>query len=258
VSLPARAALLVFGAGAYAGFLLSVAAAVDFITGAGLVFRGIDSPPTATVAAAVAIDVGLLALFGVSHSVMARDGFKRRWTKLVPPAAERSVYVLTTNLCLALTFWQWRALPEPIWNATGGAARVAVWTLTAVGGVLAIWSTFLTNHFDLFGLRQVWLAARGLPYTPVAFKQRAIYRVVRHPMMLGILLAFWATPTLSVGHALFAGLMTVYIAIGIHFEERALEHRFGDDYRRSRREVPAVLPFPRPASSRPRPAAPTA
>jgi protein-S-isoprenylcysteine O-methyltransferase Ste14 len=258
VSLPARAALLLFGAAAYAAFLLSVAAAVDFITGAGLVFRGIDSPPVAPLPNAIAIDVALLALFGVSHSVMARDGFKRRWTKLVPPAAERSVYVLTTGVCLALTFWQWRALPQPIWNATGGAARVAVWTLTAVGGVLAIWSTFLTNHFDLFGLRQVWLAARGRPYTPVAFEQHAIYRVVRHPMMLGILLAFWATPTLTAGHALFAAGMSAYIAIGIRFEERGLERRFGDDYRRYRREVPAVLPFSRRASSARSAGAPTA
>jgi methanethiol S-methyltransferase len=151
--------------------------------------------------------------------------------------------VLTASAGLALTVWQWRALPQSIWNATDPAARAGVWAVTATGGALIIASTFFTNHFDLFGLRQVWLAARNRPYTPVPFKQRAIYRVVRHPMMLGVLLAFWATPTMTVGHALFAGVMSVYIAIGIRFEERGLERQFGDDYRRYRREVPAVMPF---------------
>jgi protein-S-isoprenylcysteine O-methyltransferase Ste14 len=235
--------VLLFGAAAYVAFLVTVGAAVDFVTGAGLVFRGIDGPPVAPAPTAVAIDVALLALFGVSHSVMARQAFKRRWTKLVPAAAERSAYVLIASASLALTYWQWRALPVPIWNVTDAAARAAVWAITAAGGALIIASTFLTDHFDLFGLRQVWRAARDRPYTPVPFKQRTLYRIVRHPMMLGVLLAFWATPTMSVGHALFAGVMSVYIAIGLRFEERALERQFGDAYRRYRREVPAVIPF---------------
>lgn len=249
-----RILVLAFGGFAYLCFLAVAAVAVGFVGGG--FGRGIDDPPTAALPVAVAIDLGLLALFGVSHSVMARAGFKRRWTKLVGVAAERSVYVLTTSAVLGLMFWQWRALPQPIWNANDAALRAAVWAVTAAGAVLAVASTFLTNHFDLFGLRQVWLAARGHPYTPVPFKQRALYRLVRHPMMLGMLMAFWATPTMTVGHALFAAGMSAYIAIGIRFEERALERNFGDDYRRYRRQVPAVLPFlRRPSSSR---AAPTA
>ena len=180
--------------------------------------RGIDAPAALSVPATIAMDVALLALFGISHSVMARPGFKRRWTKVVPQAAERSVYVLTSSIFLGLAFWQWRALPEsiaPIWNVTSAGARAALWALAAAGFVLAIASTFMTNHFDLFGLRQVWLAARGRPYEPAPFKQRAVYRLVRHPLMLGLLIAFWATPTMTWDHALFAVGMTAYIAIGI-------------------------------------------
>jgi protein-S-isoprenylcysteine O-methyltransferase Ste14 len=204
-------------------------------------------------AAALAIDVALLALFGITHSVMARPAFKRWWTKLVPHAAERSVYVLTASICLGLIFWQWRALPgpiAPIWNVTAAGARGALWALMALGFLLALVSTFMTDHFDLFGLRQVWLAARGRPYEPVPFEQRAIYRVVRHPMMLGLLTTFWATPTMTWDRALLAAGMTAYIAIGIKFEERDLERAFGESYRHYRRTVPAVFPLARFASGK--------
>jgi protein-S-isoprenylcysteine O-methyltransferase Ste14 len=240
-----RVALLAFGVFAYVCFVAAFAAIADFLVGAGIV-RGIDAPAALSVPAGIAVDVGLLALFGISHSVMARAGFKRRWTKLVPPAAERSAYVLTASLCLGLTFWQWRALPQVLWNVTSPAVRAALWTLMAAGGALAFVSTCLTNHFDLFGLRQVWLAARGRPYEPVPFRARAVYRVVRHPMMLGLLLAFWAAPTMTWEHALFASVMTAYIVIGIRFEERDLEHTFGESYRRYRREVRAFIPLPLP------------
>ena len=242
-----RIALLAFGVFAYACFLASFAVGGDFLTGAGFV-RGIDAPAALSVPATIAIDVALLALFGISHSVMARPGFKRGWTKVVPQAAERSVYVLTSSIFLGLAFWQWRALPEsiaPIWNVTSAGARAALWALAAAGFVLAIASTFMTNHFDLFGLRQVWLAARGRPYEPAPFKQRAVYRLVRHPLMLGLLIAFWATPTMTWDRALFAVGMTVYIGIGIRYEERDLERTFGESYRRYRREVRAVIPLPR-------------
>ena len=213
--------------------------------------RGIDDPPTAAVPVAVAIDLGLLALFGVSHSVMARAGFKRRWTKLVGDAAERSVYVLTTSVILALMFWQWRALPQPIWAAHHPALRGAVLAVAFAGALLAVASTFFTDHFDLFGLRQVWLHARGLPYTPVPFKQRALYSRVRHPMMLGLLLAFWAAPTMTWGHALFAAGMSAYIAIGIALEEKDLARTLGADYERYRRDVPAIIPRVYRSPSRP-------
>ena len=149
--------------------------------------------------APIAIDVALLALFGISHSVMARPGFKRRWTKVVPAAAERSVYVLTSSIFLGLAFWQWRALPSRSHRSGTRPPRRARRPVGARRGrlVLAIASTFMTNHFDLFGLRQVWLAARGRPYEPAPFKQRAVYRLVRHPLMLGLLIAFWATPTMT-------------------------------------------------------------
>jgi protein-S-isoprenylcysteine O-methyltransferase Ste14 len=248
-----RIALLAFGVFAYACFLAAFAAGGDFVTGAGFV-RGIDAPSARSFPAAIAVDVALLALFGISHSVMARPAFKRRWTKVVPHAAERSVYVLVASLCLGLIFWQWRSLPPsiaPLWNVTSAGARAALWALTAAGFLLAVASTFLTNHFDLFGLRQVWLAARRRPYEPVPFKVRALYRLVRHPMMLGLLIVFWAAPTMTADRALFAVAMTAYIAIGIAFEERDLERTFGDSYRRYRREVRAVIPLPLPRFTSP-------
>ena len=245
-----RILVLAFGGFAYLCFLAAAAAGFGFVGGAGVV-RGIDDPPTAAVPVAVAIDLGLLALFGVTHSVMARAGFKRGWTKLVGVAAERSAYTLTASATLALTFWQWRALPQPIWTAHHPALRGAILAVALAGALLAVASTFFTDHFDLFGLRQVWLNARGLPYTPVPFKQRAIYSRVRHPMMLGLLLAFWATPAMTWGHALFAAGMSAYIAIGIALEERGLVRSFGADYERYRREVPAVIPRVYRSPSRP-------
>ena len=168
--------------------------------------------------------------------------------------------MLTSSIFLGLAFWQWRALPAsiaPIWNVTSAGARAALWALAAAGFVLAIASTFLTNHFDLFGLRQVWLAARGRPYDPVPFKHARVYRLVRHPLMLGLLIAFWATPTMTWDHALFAIGMTAYIAIGITFEDRDLERTFGESYRRYRREVRAVIPLPRFSSAAKAPTAAT-
>jgi protein-S-isoprenylcysteine O-methyltransferase Ste14 len=245
-----RILVLAFGGFAYLCFLAAVVAAVGFVGGAGF-GRGIDDPPTADAPVAVAIDLALLALFGVSHSVMARAGFKRRWTKLVGSAAERSVYVLTTSAVLALMFWQWRALPQPIWTAHHPVAHAAILVVAFAGTLLAVASTFFTNHFDLFGLRQVWLHARGVPYTPVPFKQRALYGRVRHPLMLGLLLAFWAAPTMSWGHALFAAGMTAYIAIGVALEEKDLARNLGADYQRYRRDVPAIIPRVYRSPSRP-------
>jgi methanethiol S-methyltransferase len=242
--------MLVFGGFAYLCFLAAAAAAVGFLGGAGVV-RGINDPPTAGVPAALAIDLGLLALFGVSHSVMARAAFKRRWTKLVGVVAERSFYVLTTSAVLALMYWQWRALPQPIWSVQQPVVRAAVVAVAFAGTLLAVAATFFTDHFDLFGVRQVWLHARGVPYTPVPFKQRAIYGHVRHPMMLGLLVAFWAAPTMTWGHALFAAGMTAYIAIGVALEERGLVRNLGADYERYRRDVPAIIPRLYRSPSRP-------
>jgi protein-S-isoprenylcysteine O-methyltransferase Ste14 len=239
-----RGVVLAFGGLSYLCFVGVVAAAAGFLAGVGPL-RGIDEPPTAPLPVAVAIDLGLIALFALPHSVMARAGFKRRWIALTGAAAERSVYVLTASALLALLLWQWRALPQPLWTVRHPAGHAAIGAVAVVGALLAVASTFLTDHFDLFGLRQVWLYARGIPYTPVPFKQRALYRVVRHPMMLGLLLAFWAAPTMSLGRALFAAGMTAYIAVGLIFEERDLARVLGPEYQRYRRTVPALLPFPR-------------
>jgi protein-S-isoprenylcysteine O-methyltransferase Ste14 len=237
-----RIAVLAFGGFAYLCFLAAVAAALGFLAGAGF-GRDIDAPPTAPMPLALAIDLGLLALFGVSHSVMARAGFKRRWTKLVGRAAERSVYVLVSSAALALMFREWRALPQPLWDVAQPAVRGALSILAVAGFLLAAASTFFTDHFDLFGLRQTWLYFRARPYAPVPFKQRAVYRVVRHPMMLGLLVSFWATPAMTWGRALFAAGMTAYIVVGVAYEERDLARTLGDDYRRYQRTVPAFLPF---------------
>jgi protein-S-isoprenylcysteine O-methyltransferase Ste14 len=236
-----RALVLAFGVFAYLCFLGLAAAAVSFFGGIGP-GRGVDDGPQAPLPLALAIDLGLLALFGVSHSVMARAAFKRRWTKLTGEAAERSVYVLVASAILALTFWQWRAIPHVLWRVPTPAGRAAIVALELLGVLLVIASSFLTDHFDLFGLRQVWLYARGRDYTPVPFKQHVLYRVVRHPMMLGFVITFWAAPTMSVGRALFAAGMSAYVAIGIAFEERDLARRLGEDYRLYRRQVPAIIP----------------
>ena len=178
---------------------------------------------------------------------MARDGFKRRLARVVPAAAERSVYVLATALLLALAFVAWRPLPAVVWEAHGLAAG-ALLTICVAGWTLVLASTFAIDHFDLFGLRQAWLHLRGRPYTPVAMKSPRLYRVVRHPMMLGMLVALFATPTMTAGHLLFASAMGVYVLIGIAFEERALLAAHGEAYARYRREVPMLLPLPRRSS----------
>jgi protein-S-isoprenylcysteine O-methyltransferase Ste14 len=236
-----RGIALAFGTVAYASGLAAFAALVAFLTNAGLV-RGVDIGAVPPWPLALVVDVALMALFGASHSVMARPAFKERWTRIVPHAIERSAYVLVASASLALLVWQWRPLPAAVWEASSPIARVGLWGLFAAGGVLLAWATFLTDHFDLFGLRQTWLYARGRPYTPVSFAPRSLYKRVRHPMMLGILMLVWVTPTMSVGHLLFAAGMSGYIVIGVTLEERDLSRAHGEPYRAYRRRVGAILP----------------
>jgi protein-S-isoprenylcysteine O-methyltransferase Ste14 len=194
------------------------------------------------VAQSLAIDAGLLTLFAVQHSVMARRWFKRWWTQYVSGTIERSTYVLCASLALLLMFWQWRPLGGVVWNIDHPVAKAAIWTLFAAGWLQVLVTTFLINHFDLFGLRQVWTALTGRPYTRVGFVMPWIYCVVRHPLYLGFILAFWMTPSMTVAHLVFACATTGYILIAIQLEERDLVAEHGSAYERYRQRVPMLLP----------------
>jgi len=250
-----RLLALLYGAVAYTVFLLTFLYAIGFVSGFG-VPRTIDDGPTAPAAVALAIDVLLLGLFAVQHSGMARPAFKRWWTRYVHAAVERSTYVLASSLVLIVLFWQWRTLPQVIWQVDAEPIRWALYGLAAIGWLLVLSSTFLINHFDLFGLRQVWhYAHRSQPDRDTAFVTRAFYRIVRHPLMLGFLVAFWSTPDMSAGHLLFALMTTGYILVAVKFlEERDLLAQFGDTYRGYQRDVPMLLPW---RFARGRPGAPS-
>ena len=197
-------------------------------------------------AGALGLNATLVLLFGLQHSLMARRRFKEWWTRLIPPAAERSTYVLAAALALGLALWLWQPLDLMIWRVSDPAARVALWGLFAFGWLYLVAATYVTDHYDLFGLRQAWLHLRGRQYTPVPFVRKWMYRYSRHPMMLGILIGIWATPEMSAGHLALALGLSVYIAIGVMLEERELSGHFGEPYRRYRREVGALLPHIRP------------
>ncbi|MEB3020796.1 methanethiol S-methyltransferase [[Mycobacterium] crassicus] len=240
----ARYLALVYGALNYLGFLAVFLYLIGFV-GNFVVPRSVDHGPPAPVGLAIVIDVALVALFGVQHSVMARPGFKRWLTRVLPESIERSTYVLASNLVLALLFWQWRPIPTTIWNLTMPAERTVLWGLFWIGWAVALASTFMISHVDLVGLRQVYLAWQGRAYSHVGFHARALYRVVRHPLMLGFVFAFWATPTMTAGHLLFAVAATGYILIAVQFEERDLIAALGDEYLRYRRQVPMIVPVRR-------------
>lgn len=235
---------LLYGAACYVVFLATFVYAIGFVTGVG-VPRHIDNGPTAPLLSALLINGLLLTVFAVQHSVMARPAFKRWWTRFVPATVERSTYVLASSLALALLLWQWRAMPAPVWHVESEALRIAVHVLCAIGWLLVLGSTFLISHFDLFGLRQVWRHARGAqPAGESPFVVRAFYRIVRHPLMLGFLVAFWAAPTMSVGHLLFALMTTGYIVFAVKcLEERDLIAQYGETYRAYQRQVPMLLPW---------------
>lgn len=230
-----------YGVTSYLVFLATFLYAIAFVGGF-LVPHRLDGPLRTSLTEALAVDAALLALFAVQHSVMARPWFKRSWTRFVPVAIERSTYVLCASLALILLFWQWRPIGFVIWAIENPAVRIVLWTLCAVGWATVLSMTFLINHFDLFGLRQVWISLRGTPYTPVPFRTPLPYRYVRHPLYFGFLIAFWATPTMTLAHLVFALGTTAYIVLAIQFEEHDLITEHGAAYEEYRRAVPMLLP----------------
>jgi len=204
--------------------------------------RTIDSGVEGSAAKALAINAGLLALFALQHSIMARSWFKRAWTRVVPPAAERSTYVLFSSVALILLFWQWRPLGGLIWQVDNELGRMAIYAVYALGWILLLVATFLINHFDLFGLRQVYLHFRGQAYTGLKFRTPGLYRLVRHPIYFSWLCIFWATPRMTVAHLVFALATTGYILMAIPLEERDLIRIYGDAYRKYKQQVPGIVP----------------
>jgi len=240
-----RVGYVLYGGVCYAVFVATFLYAIGFVGGV-VVPRSIDSGgPVTSITTALLVDGLLLALFGLQHSVMARKGFKEVWTRVVPRPIERSTYVLAASACLALVFLLWQPIPAVVWSVERPAARMALVALSGLGWVLALLSSFLINHFELFGLRQVFLAARREEPQHPRFRTPLLYRVVRHPLYLGFILAFWAAPTMTVGHLVFAIGMLGYILVAIQLEERDLVREYGKRYLAYRQQVRGLLPIPR-------------
>jgi len=239
-----RLLAFVYGFVSYAIFLGSFLYAIGFVSGLA-VPKTIDTGPVVPMPQALIVDIILMSVFAIQHSVMARPRFKQWWTQFVPKPVERSTYVLFASLALVLLFWQWRPIPAVVWEITNPAIAMALLGLSFTGWLIVLTSTFLINHFELFGLHQVTNSLTGHPMPEPRFRTPLYYKFVRHPIYLGFIIAFWAAPTMTAGHLLFAAVTTAYIFVGIFLEERDLVDLFGDDYRRYKDRVSMVLPWRR-------------
>jgi methanethiol S-methyltransferase len=239
-----RVAYFLYGLLAYLLFLSAFVYGIGFI-GDLWVPKRIDDGTAGPIGAAIAINVALLLLFAVQHNVMARPWFKEWWTRFVPKPIERSTYVAAASLILILLYWQWRPMPDTVWEVENRIGRGALWGLFIVGWATVLYSSALIDHFELFGLKQVWMYLRQEEPVEAPFSERSLYRWVRHPLMLGFVIAFWAAPTMSQGRLLFAVVTTLWILIAIQIEERDLMQILGEPYRRYRKRTPMIVPLVR-------------
>jgi methanethiol S-methyltransferase len=237
-----RLVAFLYGAASYVVFFLTFLYAIGFVSGL-LVRKAIDTGAVVPLSEALVVNLLLMSIFAIQHSVMARKQFKQWWTQYVPKSVERSTYVLLASLALVLLFWQWRSIPTVVWQLDNPLLAKAVLALAFAGWLIVLTSTFLINHFELFGLHQVANNLAGRPMPTPRFRTPVLYKLVRHPIYLGFIIAFWAAPTMTVGHLLFAAVTTAYIFVGIALEERDLVELFGDEYRRYKQRVSMLVPW---------------